>query len=99
MRAEHWTAATEQPPVAVRNLLAGSTVASYERPGYFWSDQYGHRIQFAGVSTDAVRIVEGDVAGWKFVATYLEGEKVVGVLGMDSAKAFTRLRCSRTRCA
>jgi NADPH-dependent 2,4-dienoyl-CoA reductase/sulfur reductase-like enzyme len=98
VRAEHWTAATEQPPVAVRNLLAGSTVAHYERPGYFWSDQYGRRIQFAGVGTSDVRIVEGDPAERNFVATYLDrekdGEKVVGVLAMDSSKLFTRLRRS-----
>jgi NADPH-dependent 2,4-dienoyl-CoA reductase/sulfur reductase-like enzyme len=92
VRAEHWTAATEQPAVAVRNLLAGSTVAHYERPGYFWSDQYGRRIQFAGVSAGEARIVEGDPGERKFVATYVEGEKVVGVLAMDSPKTFTRLR-------
>jgi NADPH-dependent 2,4-dienoyl-CoA reductase/sulfur reductase-like enzyme len=92
VRAEHWTAATEQPAVAVRNLLAGSTVAHYERPGYFWSDQYGRCIQFAGVSTGEARIVEGDPGDRKFVATYVDGEKIVGVLAMDSPKLFTRLR-------
>jgi NADPH-dependent 2,4-dienoyl-CoA reductase/sulfur reductase-like enzyme len=92
VRAEHWTAATEQPVIAVRNLLAGSTVSNYERPGYFWSDQYGHRIQFAGVGAGKVRVVEGDPAERKFVATYSDGDKVVGVLAIDSPKLFTRLR-------
>jgi NADPH-dependent 2,4-dienoyl-CoA reductase/sulfur reductase-like enzyme len=92
VRAEHWTAATEQPVVAVRNLLAGSTVANYDRPGYFWSDQYGHRIQFAGVSAGELRVVEGDPVERKFVATYSDGGKVVGVLAIDSPKPFTRLR-------
>jgi NADPH-dependent 2,4-dienoyl-CoA reductase/sulfur reductase-like enzyme len=31
-RAEHWTSATEQPRVAVANLLAGGTVLSVDRP-------------------------------------------------------------------
>jgi NADPH-dependent 2,4-dienoyl-CoA reductase/sulfur reductase-like enzyme len=92
VRAEHWTAATEQPAVAVRNLLAGSTVANHERPGYFWSDQYGHRIQFAGVGAGEVRVVDGDPAERRFVATYSAGNKVVGVLAIDSPKLFTRLR-------
>jgi NADPH-dependent 2,4-dienoyl-CoA reductase/sulfur reductase-like enzyme len=47
-RAEHWTSATAQPRVAVRNLLAGRTVETVRPLPYFWSDQYGSRIQFAG---------------------------------------------------
>ncbi len=94
VRAEHWTAANEQPSVAVANLLAGSTVRHFERHGYFWSDQYGHRIQFAGVATEDVRIVEGEVAVNKFVATYHRGEELSGVLAIDSVRPFTRLRRS-----
>ena len=94
MRSEHWTAAAEQPAIAVRNLLVGRTVEHYTRPDYFWSEQYGHRIQFAGVSDncDEVRVVDGDPAERKFVATYVRGEAVAGVLAMDSPKLFTRLR-------
>ncbi|MEC3982085.1 NAD(P)/FAD-dependent oxidoreductase [Amycolatopsis sp. H20-H5] len=92
VRSEHWTAATEQPAIAVRNLLAGSTVAHYERPGYFWSDQYGCRIQFAGTVTPQVRIVEGELAERKFVAAYVDGDAVVGVLALDSARGFGKLR-------
>ncbi|HZF91370.1 FAD-dependent oxidoreductase [Streptomyces sp.] len=64
-RAEHWTSATEQPRVAVANLLAGHTAGTVRSVPYFWSDQYGARIQFAGRRRegDAVRIVEGDPAG------------------------------------
>ncbi|MFK4069943.1 NAD(P)/FAD-dependent oxidoreductase [Streptomyces sp. NPDC029674] len=65
IRAEHWTSATEQPRVAVRNLLAGRTVESVRALPYFWSDQYGSRIQFAGRrgEGDSVRIVEGSADG------------------------------------
>lgn len=61
IRAEHWTSATEQPRVAVRNLLAGRTVETLCPLPYFWSDQYGSRLQFAGRRRDGdtVRIVEG----------------------------------------
>ncbi|MFD6435400.1 FAD-dependent oxidoreductase [Streptomyces venezuelae] len=65
VRAEHWTSATEQPRTAVRNLLAGHTVDTVHSLPYFWSDQYGSRIQFAGRRSngDTVRIVEGSPDG------------------------------------
>ncbi|HLL34845.1 MAG TPA: FAD-dependent oxidoreductase [Streptomyces sp.] len=65
VRAEHWTSATEQPRVAVANLLAGRTAETLRSVPYFWSDQYGACIQFAGrrQDGDVVRIVEGDTAG------------------------------------
>ncbi|WP_181776510.1 NAD(P)/FAD-dependent oxidoreductase [Amycolatopsis pittospori] len=94
IRAEHWTAANEQAGVAVANLLAGSTVTHFARHGYFWSDQYGRRIQFAGVATEDVRIVEGDVASKRFVATYHRDDALTGVFAMDSPRPFTRLRRS-----
>lgn len=50
-RAEHWTSATEQPRVAVANLLAGRTLQTVGLLPYFWSDQYGARIQFMRPST------------------------------------------------
>ncbi|MGW4131550.1 NAD(P)/FAD-dependent oxidoreductase [Amycolatopsis japonica] len=92
VRAEHWTAAGEQPGVAVSNLLAGSTVTHFARHGYFWSDQYGRRLQFAGVATEDVRIAEGDTASKRFVATYHRGDVVTGVFAIDSPRPFTRLR-------
>ncbi|MBB5852703.1 NAD(P)/FAD-dependent oxidoreductase [Amycolatopsis umgeniensis] len=92
VRAEHWTAANEQAGVAVANLLAGETVTHFARHGYFWSDQYGRRLQFAGVATEDVRIVEGDVASKRFVATYHRGESLAGVFAIDSPRPFTRLR-------
>ncbi|WP_158892496.1 NAD(P)/FAD-dependent oxidoreductase [Amycolatopsis anabasis] len=93
-RGEHWTSAAEQPRVAARNLLAGATIEHHTRPGYFWSDQYGHRIQFAGTANgcDAVRVVEGDVSEAKFVATYTRSGTVTGVLAIDSPRPFTRIR-------
>ncbi|MGW3194684.1 hypothetical protein ACWDBD_08835 [Streptomyces sp. NPDC001118] len=52
-RAEHWTSATEQPRVAVTNRLAGRTLQRVRTVPYFWSDQHGSRIQFAGGTAPA----------------------------------------------
>jgi len=93
-RHEHWTSAAEQASVAVRNLLAGTTAEVHDRPGYFWSDQYGVRIQFVGETHlyDEVRYVDGTPEDRKFAAVYLRGGVVVGVVAMNNARHFTRLR-------
>ncbi|MFJ3642830.1 NAD(P)/FAD-dependent oxidoreductase [Streptomyces sp. NPDC090108] len=98
-RAEHWTSATEQPRVAVANLLAGRTVETVRAVPYFWSDQYGSRIQFAGRrrAGDTVRVVDGgtgdDGPGTSgFLARYERDGRTVAVLAVDRPRLFTRAR-------
>ncbi|MEU1158566.1 oxidoreductase C-terminal domain-containing protein, partial [Streptomyces sp. NPDC005918] len=97
VRAEHWTSATEQPRVAVRNLLAGHMVESVRPLPYFWSDQYGSRVQFAGRRRpdDTVRVVEGttDVTdGSGFLAVYERAGRTTAVLAVDRARPFMKAR-------
>ncbi len=93
-RHEHWTNASEQAPVAVANLLAGSTVQPYVPSGYVWSDQYSARLQLAGHPRpgDSVSFVDGSPSDGAFVATYLRDGETVGVFAMNNAKLFNRLR-------
>ncbi|MFJ2172811.1 NAD(P)/FAD-dependent oxidoreductase [Streptomyces sp. NPDC087851] len=94
VRAEHWTSAVEQPAVAVRNLLAGRTVDTYTGRPYFWSDQYGVRVQFAGrrAPTDTVRVLEGEPARGDFLAVYERDGRTTAVLSVNRPRPFTRLR-------
>jgi NADPH-dependent 2,4-dienoyl-CoA reductase/sulfur reductase-like enzyme len=105
-RAEHWTSATEQPRVAVRNLLAGRTVETVRSTPYFWSDQYGARIQFAGRrhETDTVRIAEGALldgapAEGGFFALYEREGRTTAVLSIDRPRPFMRARRELARSA
>jgi NADPH-dependent 2,4-dienoyl-CoA reductase/sulfur reductase-like enzyme len=100
-RHEHWTSAAEQAAVAVRNLLAGTTVERHAKPGYFWSDQYGVRIQFIGDTNvyDEVRYVDGSPEDRKFAAVYLRDDVIVGVVSMNNARQFTKLRRQLGACA
>jgi NADPH-dependent 2,4-dienoyl-CoA reductase/sulfur reductase-like enzyme len=98
-RAEHWTSATEQPRVAVTNLLAGRTVESLRPVPYFWSDQYGARVQFAGrrQEGDTVRITEGGIADGApaedgFLARYERDGRTTAVLSVDRPRPFMRAR-------
>jgi 3-phenylpropionate/trans-cinnamate dioxygenase ferredoxin reductase component len=93
-RREHWTDAAEGPAIAVQNLLAGRTVQVVTKPRYFWSDQYGTRIQYAGAAepSDEVRFLEGAPDAGAFVATYHRDGATTAVLAMNSPRQFTRLR-------
>lgn len=96
VRLEHWTNAVQQPIAAVSALLG----REYAPPAhhllpYFWSDQYGHRIQFAGHRTEdsTVEVLEGEVAEFDFLALYRDSAGTpVAVLAVDRARSFGRWR-------
>jgi NADPH-dependent 2,4-dienoyl-CoA reductase/sulfur reductase-like enzyme len=93
VRIEHWTNALEQPATAVATLLGVEDTAPTPVP-YFWSDQYGVRIQFAGsrLGTDSTHVVEGSCADRSFLAVYERDGRPVAVLGMNQPRLFTRWR-------
>ncbi|WP_425245687.1 NAD(P)/FAD-dependent oxidoreductase [Streptomyces sp. NEAU-NA10] len=94
-RVEHWTGARERPDAAVAALLAGGAVEpAVPRPPYFWSDQYGVKIQFAGhaAGADSVTIEEGAPDDRDVLAVYRRAGHPVAVLGMNQPRLFTRWR-------
>ena len=93
VRVEHWTSALERPATAVATLLGAGEPASAEVP-YFWSDQYGARIQFAGSRRegDVTRVVEGRCEDRSFLALYERDGHPVAVLAMNQPRLFTRWR-------
>jgi NADPH-dependent 2,4-dienoyl-CoA reductase/sulfur reductase-like enzyme len=93
VRIEHWTSALEQPATAVATLLGTGGPAPTPVP-YFWSDQYGARIQFAGSRRegDVARVVEGSCADRSFLVVYERDGHPVAVLGMNQPRLFTRWR-------
>ncbi|HEX3908873.1 MAG TPA: FAD-dependent oxidoreductase [Mycobacteriales bacterium] len=94
-RVEHWTNALENPARTITALLGGDVDAlAHPRAPYFWSDQYGVMIQFAGHREpgDPVRIVEGDPDSGSFVAVYDHGDQVSAVIAMNAGRSFNKLR-------
>lgn len=86
VRLEHWTNAAEQGAHAARSLLAGRGAAtSFETVPYFWSDQYGVKIQMLGhpQCDDDVAVVEGSgsIAERRFVALYERHGRLAAALG------------------
>ncbi|GAB3288404.1 NAD(P)/FAD-dependent oxidoreductase [Parasphingorhabdus pacifica] len=96
LRLEHWTNALQQPAAAVAALLGREHSApAHHAVPYFWSDQYGHKIQFAGhrAADCAVQIEEGDPDSGAFLALYLAPDgQPVGVLAIDRPRAFGQWR-------
>ncbi len=73
VRIEHWQVAAEARVAAARSLIAGRTsAASFDPVPYFWSDQYGVRIQMLGRPSpdDDLAVVAGSLKERKFVALY-----------------------------
>ncbi|MFG2577625.1 NAD(P)/FAD-dependent oxidoreductase [Streptomyces sp. NPDC048481] len=94
-RVEHWTGARERPDAAVATLLAGGAVEpGVPRPPYFWSDQYGVKIQFAGhaAEADSVTVEAGAADDRDVLAVYRRAGHPVAVLGMNQPRLFTRWR-------
>ncbi|MGW0816484.1 NAD(P)/FAD-dependent oxidoreductase [Streptomyces viridiviolaceus] len=94
-RVEHWTGARERPDAAVTTLLSwGAAEPGVLRPPYFWSDQYGVKVQFAGhaAGADSVTIEEGAREDRDVLAVYRRAGRPVAVLGMNQPRLFTRWR-------
>lgn len=99
MRVEHWTNAGEQGAAAAKTLLVGAAAEPYRGVPYFWSEQYGVRIQLAGrpTSADVVDVVAGALADRRFVAVYRRGDRLRAVLAIDMPRPFTRGRAALMR--
>jgi 3-phenylpropionate/trans-cinnamate dioxygenase ferredoxin reductase subunit len=61
---------------------------------YFWSDQYGRRLQVCGAVPAGARphLVEGSLDSGGFVATFGDPDNPVAVVAVDGGRTFTRLR-------
>jgi 3-phenylpropionate/trans-cinnamate dioxygenase ferredoxin reductase component len=90
LRVEHWTSAAGQAR-AVAAAIVGERDA-YDEPPYFWSDQFGLRLQYVGhaESWHAV-VLEGDEEA--FTARYVDGEgRLLAALAANRARAVPLLR-------
>lgn len=91
-RIEHWTTAKEQGAAVAHNITGGcKTVGSVP---YFWSDQYGSRLQFLGTSSgyDQIEVVHGGLDTNEFVVLYGRAGILIGALGLAATRQLMRYR-------
>ncbi|HEY6274776.1 MAG TPA: FAD-dependent oxidoreductase [Streptosporangiaceae bacterium] len=86
LRVEHWDNALHAPEVVAAGIVGEQGI--YDPVPYFWSEQFGRMVQYAGHHTGADRLVwRGDPAGPDWAACWLAGstagDRLVAVLTVD----------------
>ena len=84
LRVEHWETALHAPEVAAANILGGAEV--YDPVPYFWSEQFGRMLQYAGHHTAADRLVwRGDPAAdsWSACWVTAAGTRLTAMLTVN----------------
>jgi 3-phenylpropionate/trans-cinnamate dioxygenase ferredoxin reductase component len=85
LRFEHWDVALRAPAVVAANLLGAAE--PYDPVPYFWSEQFGRMIQYAGYHGGADRmLLRGDPAAPRWGACWLAGDALVALLAVDAPR-------------
>jgi NADPH-dependent 2,4-dienoyl-CoA reductase/sulfur reductase-like enzyme len=97
VRIEHWEVAAQMGAWAATALLAGRQAAEpFDPVPYFWSDQYGLRIQVLGHPdpTDEVAVVDGSLESedGKFVAVYGRAGRLTAALAVSRPRQLMGFR-------
>ena len=87
VRIEHWQIANDHASYIARSILTGESQPFTTVP-YFWSDQYGKKIQMLGHPrpSDEVTIVSGSPEDGKWLAHYRRHGVVTGVVALNNAR-------------
>lgn len=93
-RLEHWTNAADHGAAAARHALDPAAAEPVVTVPYFWSDWYGHRLQFVGTPrADEARVVVDELAtGGGLVVLYRRADRVVGAFVVDLPRVVMKLR-------
>ncbi|MBQ0849678.1 oxidoreductase [Streptomyces sp. BH-SS-21] len=78
----HWDNALQGPRTVAANIV-GETPAPYDPVPYFWSEQFGRFVQYAGHHGDADALLwRGDPAGPSWSVCWLREGRLVAVLAV-----------------
>jgi 3-phenylpropionate/trans-cinnamate dioxygenase ferredoxin reductase subunit len=85
LRAEHWTRTREQAKTVARSIMDLGHGPSRAGAPYFWSDQFGLKIQALGTTEPQLEVVVIHDDGQRFLCAYVNRGRVVGVVGCGMA--------------
>jgi 3-phenylpropionate/trans-cinnamate dioxygenase ferredoxin reductase component len=87
VRIEHWQVANDHASYVARAIVQGATTP-FDTVPYFWSDQYGAKIQMLGHPdpTDEVTLTLGSVDERKWLATYHRNGAVTGIVALNNPR-------------
>ncbi|MGO8826911.1 MAG: NAD(P)/FAD-dependent oxidoreductase [Acidimicrobiales bacterium] len=95
IRIEHWQVAAEAGVAAARSLMAGrEEAAPFDPVPYFWSDQFGIRLQVLGNpgGDDEVLVTEGSLDEGKFVALFGRAGRLRAVMAIGKPRQLMGFR-------
>ncbi|MFI6000182.1 NAD(P)/FAD-dependent oxidoreductase [Streptomyces sp. NPDC051366] len=79
----HWDNALQGPRVVAANIVAGAAVQVYDPVPYFWSEQFGRFVQYAGHHAGADELMwRGDPAEAAWSVCWLRAGALVAVLAV-----------------
>jgi len=91
LRFEHWDVALHAPEVVAANVLGADD--AYDPVPYFWSEQFGRMVQYAGYHGDAEQLAwRGDPAGSTWAACWLAVGRLVAILTVDRPRDLLQAR-------
>jgi NADPH-dependent 2,4-dienoyl-CoA reductase/sulfur reductase-like enzyme len=93
VRIEHWEVANVHASTLARHWMSGVEPEELMVP-YFWSDQYGQKIQMLGHAqpSDHVLRVSGSDEGAKWLALYSRNDVVTGLVSLNNPRALVLSR-------
>ena len=89
MLVEHWDSALHAPAVAAANALGGAE--AWDPVPYFWSEQWGRMVQYAGHHPAADSVVWREDAD-RWAAFWLAGDRLVAALTVDRPRDLVQAR-------
>ncbi|MFK0013782.1 NAD(P)/FAD-dependent oxidoreductase [Streptomyces sp. NPDC091027] len=79
----HWDNALQGPKAVAANILAGGPAVAYDPVPYFWSEQFGRFVQYAGHHAEAdTMVLRGDPAQEAWSVCWLRDGALVAVLAV-----------------
>jgi 3-phenylpropionate/trans-cinnamate dioxygenase ferredoxin reductase subunit len=88
---EHWDVALRAPAVVAASVLGGGD--AYDPVPYFWSEQFGRMVQYAGWHGPADRLLlRGDPAGQRWAACWLAGDRLTALLAVNQPRDLLQAR-------
>jgi 3-phenylpropionate/trans-cinnamate dioxygenase ferredoxin reductase subunit len=98
-RLEHWTNASAQALHVARNILAGDAATDFQDIPYYWSDQFGFRLEVVGLPPDHcdLEFAWGSPASDAFLAVYRSHGEVVGCVGLNARDQIRKCRVAFQR--
>lgn len=93
-RIEHWTTAQQHGVALGHTIVHGDDPRLPPSVPYFWSDQFGVRLQSLGRlrAADEIVLQHGGWSTRDFVALYGKGGRIVGAVGVNAARTLMPYR-------